>query len=210
MTADLPVVLDACILVQAPLRDTLLRLAEHPRLYLPRWSDQIIAETVRTLENRIGLSAQKTAYLAGQLREHFGDAWVTGYEPLIDQMANHPKDRHVLAAAVRCGAKVIVTYNQRDFPPSATSPWGVEVQGPSRFPRYQYDLNPQVIIDKLRAQSRNVGRTLPEQLALLRSAVLPLWTRFARTWESTWLHDPSFRRNCCPQQRLYVVGHTDS
>lgn len=63
MTADFPAVLDACVLVQAPLRDTLLRLAEPPRLYVPQWSDEIIAETVRTLENRIGLSAQKTAYL---------------------------------------------------------------------------------------------------------------------------------------------------
>ncbi len=63
MTADFLAVMDACVLVQAPLRDTLLRLAEPPRLYIPRWSDEIIAETVRTLENRIGLSAQKTAYL---------------------------------------------------------------------------------------------------------------------------------------------------
>ena len=62
MTADFPAVLDACVLVQAPLRDTLLRLAEPPRLYIPQWSDEIIAETVRTLENRIGLSAQKPAY----------------------------------------------------------------------------------------------------------------------------------------------------
>ncbi len=50
MTADFPAVLDACVLVQAPLRDTLLRLAEPPRLYIPQWSDEIIAETVRTLK----------------------------------------------------------------------------------------------------------------------------------------------------------------
>jgi hypothetical protein len=49
VTADFLVVLDACVLIQAPLRDTLLRLAEHPRLYVPRWSDEIIAETVRNL-----------------------------------------------------------------------------------------------------------------------------------------------------------------
>jgi predicted nucleic acid-binding protein len=170
VTADFLVVLDANVLVQAPLRDTLLRLAEHPRLYLPRWSDEIIAETVRTLQNRIGLSSQKTAYLVGQLREHFGDAWVTGYEPLIGQMANDPKDRHVLAAAVKCGASVIVTYNKRDFLPAATTPWEIEIQGPSTFLKYQYDLNPSVLIDKLHAQARNIGRTLPEQLAVLRAA----------------------------------------
>jgi len=58
--------------------------------------------------------------------KHFGDAWVTGCEPLIDRMNNHPKDRHVLAAAVKCGASVIVTYNKRDFPAATTEPWGVE------------------------------------------------------------------------------------
>ena len=171
MTAHSPVVLDACVLVQAPLRDTLLRLAEEPRLYRPRWSDEIIAETVRNLESRIGLSREKTAYLLAQLREHFGDSWVTGYEPLIDKMATHPKDRHVLAAAVKCGASVIVTYNKRDFPAAATEPWRVEIQAPSVFLKHQYDLNPPVVVYKLHAQARNLGRTLPEQLAVLRRAV---------------------------------------
>lgn len=63
MTADLLVALDACVLIPAPLRDTRLRLAEHPRLYVPRWSEEIMAETVRNLQNRIGLSAEKTDYL---------------------------------------------------------------------------------------------------------------------------------------------------
>lgn len=170
MTADFLVVLDACVLVQAPLRDTLLRLAEQPRLYVPRWSDEIISETTRNLEGKIGLSSEKTAYLVGQLRQHFGDCWVTGYEPLIDCMANHPKDRHVLTAAAKCGASVIVTYNKRDFPVTATEPWGVEVQGPSTFLKHQYDLNPSVVVDKLYAQALNLGRTLPEQLTVLRKA----------------------------------------
>jgi len=115
VTAASLVVLDACVLLPAALRDTLLCLAEPPRLYVPRWSEEIIAETLRNLEGRIGLSKAKTAHLAGQLRKHFGDAWVTGHEPLIATMGNHPKDRHVLAAAVKCGARVIVTYNKRDF-----------------------------------------------------------------------------------------------
>jgi len=171
VTADFPVLLDACVLIPAPLRDTLLRLAEHPRLYLPRWSDVIIEETVRNLQTQIGLPAEKTEYLVGQMRQHFADAWVSGYEPLIDRMDNHPKDRHVLAAAVKCGASLIVTYNRRDFPASATEPWGIEVQGPSAFLKHQYDLDPAAVIKKLRAQAHNLGRTLPQQLAVLNRAV---------------------------------------
>jgi len=54
-------ILDACILVQAPLRDTLLRLAEPPSLYQPLWSEEIIVEMKRALENQIGLPPAKTA-----------------------------------------------------------------------------------------------------------------------------------------------------
>ena len=133
MTADLLVLMDACVLVPAALRDTLLRLAEHPRLYVPRWSEEIIAETVRNLQNRIGLPAEKTDYLVAQLRKHFPDSWVPGYERLVASMDNHPKDRHVLAAAVKCGAQVVVTYHKRHFPAAATKPWGIDVQGPSAF-----------------------------------------------------------------------------
>jgi hypothetical protein len=65
---------------------------------------------------------------------------------------------------------VIVTYNRRDFPVAATEPWGIEVQGPSAFLKYQYEQNPSVVLDKLHAQARNLGRALPEQLAILRNA----------------------------------------
>ena len=158
MTPGFQVVLDACVLVQAPLRDTLLRLAEHPRLYLPRWSAEIIDETVRTLENRLGLAPEKTAYLVSELWKHFADSWVSGYDSLIDQMTNDRKDRHVLAAAVKCSADVIVTYNKRHFPSVAVDPWGIEVQGPSTFLKHRYELDPSVVIDKLHDQARNLGR----------------------------------------------------
>lgn len=59
---------------------------------------------------------------------------------------------------------------KRHFPPVATTPWGIEIQGPSTFLKYQYDLNPSVVVDKLHAQAHNLSRTLAEQLAVLRPA----------------------------------------
>src|SRR5712691_5105005 len=47
-------------------------------------------------------------------------------EALIDEMVNDPKDRHVLAAAVRGGAELLVTENLRDFPAEALSPYDLQ------------------------------------------------------------------------------------
>lgn len=48
MDADFKVVLDACVLANYAVCDLLLTLAEEPRLYLPRFSDELLAETRRT------------------------------------------------------------------------------------------------------------------------------------------------------------------
>jgi predicted nucleic acid-binding protein len=44
-------------------------------------------------------------------RANFGEAWITGYEPLIPRMTNDEKDRHVVAAAVQAQAGIILTLN---------------------------------------------------------------------------------------------------
>jgi hypothetical protein len=65
------VILNACVLVNAALRDTLLRIAEPPRLFLPHRSDDIMVETTRTLETKLGVTQEQSAYLVGELRKHF-------------------------------------------------------------------------------------------------------------------------------------------
>jgi len=178
MISGYQVVLYACVLVNAALRDTLLRLAEPPHLYLPRWSQDIMQETRRTLEIRLHLTPAQTAHLTAELETHFADAWVEGYEALIPAMSNHPKDRHVLAAAVRCGAQTIVTFNLKDFPADALAPWNVEAQSPDEFLIHQYHLQPEVVIEKIREQAAEHGgmerlltihgKTVPEFVSLLR------------------------------------------
>lgn len=48
-------------------------------------------------------------------------------------LANHRGDRHVLAAAVRGRADVIVTENLRHFAAYAPDPYSVEAQAPDEF-----------------------------------------------------------------------------
>src|SRR5215469_1371754 len=106
MNADFPAVLDACVLVPASLRDTILRCAER-RLFLPRWSKETLRELAATLQHKLGRSPQQVQHLLEELDAHFGDALVENYEPLVGVATNDPGDRHVLAAAIKCGAEAI-------------------------------------------------------------------------------------------------------
>ena len=99
MTGAPLVVLGACVLANFSLCDTPLRLAEPPRLFEPKWSEEIIRETTRTLELKLGWPHSLTTHLERELRSHFKEARISDYESLIPRMANDEKDRHVLAAA---------------------------------------------------------------------------------------------------------------
>lgn len=120
--------LDTCVLFKPLLCDTLLCLAEEGG-YLPLWSEDILDELRRNLIH-YGIAERATDYRIGQMTEHFPAAMVTGHRSLVSAMTNSPTDRHVLAAAVRGHADVIVTENIRDFPPAigSTSGWRIRTR----------------------------------------------------------------------------------
>jgi predicted nucleic acid-binding protein len=159
--------LDACVLVPMPLADLLLRLAEPVALFEARWSDGVLAEVTRTLMNRFGKSPEKARYREAAMREFFRDALVTDYDALIGQMRNHPKDRHVLAAAVTCKADFLVTFNLRDFPVNA-SPGQPAVVGPAEFLKGLWQMDPYLVEERIREQAEAIGispETLLDKLA---------------------------------------------
>jgi len=169
MISDFPAIVDACVLVQAAVRDTLLRLFER-RLFLARWTDEIIEETVRTLRDKLGRTPEQTDRLVNELRTHFADAWVEpGYRKLIPVMTNHEKDRHVLAAAVKTPCEVIVTYNLKDFPQEALKPFGIEAKHPDEFLIDLYYIDGEIVIHELHEQGAalNKPRSINEVLISL-------------------------------------------
>lgn len=126
------VILDACVLFPMPLCDTLLRIAEK-ELYRIHFSQEILDETTRNLVKKNRMSEEKAVKYQRQIKQCFPEAIVEEYEPLIPSMTNDAKDRHVLAAAVKIKADVIVTFNLKDFPKESLKPWGIKAQHPDKF-----------------------------------------------------------------------------
>src|SRR5205823_6445924 len=140
-----------------PLADTLLRLAA-ARLYLPKWTSQIMTEVNRNLVENFGLTDKQVACRESEIRRHFPESWVDGYEDIISAMRNHPKDRHVLAAAVRCNAELIVTLNAKDFPREALEPHSISAAGPSPFLRDLYELDPETVSTTIERQAAAINK----------------------------------------------------
>jgi hypothetical protein len=66
------------------------------------------------------------------------EARVEGFETLVALVTNDPGDRHVIAAAVKCGAEAIVTFNLRHFPDAALDTWNIGAQHPDEFVVHLY------------------------------------------------------------------------
>ncbi|MER0105366.1 PIN domain-containing protein [Corynebacterium rhinophilum] len=128
------VVYDANVLYPSTLRDILVRLAGSG-YFRARWTDKILDEVFRNLKsNRPDLDPTKLARTRTLMCQAVDDCLVTGYEDLIESLSLPDRDdRHVLAAAIRCGAQVIVTENKRDFPKTALMPFDIEAQSADEF-----------------------------------------------------------------------------
>jgi predicted nucleic acid-binding protein len=160
--------LDACVLLPMPLADTLLRMAETPRLYIPKWSDETLHEMSRNLIGKWNKTLEQANRREDALRKYFPEALVRGYGHLIPVMKNDQKDRHILAAAVASGTKLIVTYNSKHFPKNCLDPYEIECQGPSTFLISLYDLDPGIVVQKLGEQAQNIKHSLEQLLIKLR------------------------------------------
>ncbi len=138
-----------------PIVDTLLRLAETQTFYIPKWSSHILAELSRTLL-RFGFSKRQADRRIRTMAEAFPEALVHGYEELIPAMRNDPKDKHVLAAGVKCGARWIVSDNRRHFPAAALVPHKLECVTADAFLSLHLRSDPAMFTDILVQQAADI------------------------------------------------------
>jgi len=109
-----------------------------------RWTERILDECFRAIkERRPELSDASLLRTRSLMNAAIRDSLVRGYEDLISGLTLPDEDdRHVLAAAVRSGAQVIVTSNLSDFPADVLIPFGIEAQSPDEFVLGLIDLSP--------------------------------------------------------------------
>jgi len=166
--ARFSVFLDACVLVPIALADTLLRLAEAD-LYRLLWSERVLDEMVDAIEVvHPGLAAGSARARADAMQRAFDDACVTGWQSLESGIVlPDPDDRHVVAAALRGRADMIVTANLRDFPVGSLGDVGLEVQHPDDFLLNQLDLEPDRTMASLHHQADAMKRPAMTSAVLL-------------------------------------------
>jgi hypothetical protein len=152
-------VLDADVLYPSHLRDLLLRLSI-AGMYRARWTAAILDEAFRSLAaNRPDIDPSRLERTRERMNTGIEDVLVTGYARLIDTVSlPDPGDRHVVAAALRCGAEVIVTRNLRHFPASTLDPLGVEAQHPDDFVLGLLDTAPGVVVGVVAEQAAALAR----------------------------------------------------
>jgi predicted nucleic acid-binding protein len=127
-------VLDACVLYPAPLRDVLLSLADEG-LFMPKWSDHIHTEwSQNLLLKRPDLTEQQLKATVQAMNKAFPHANTHKYSSLIPGIhLPDPRDRHVVAVALKSQAQTIVTFNLKDFPPTSLHPLQLQAQHPDAF-----------------------------------------------------------------------------
>lgn len=164
-------VYDANVLYPAPLRDFLMHLAL-TGVYRARWTAEIHEEWKRNLLlNRTDLTREQLDRTSSLMDRAVPDALVSGYESLCSSLElPDPGDRHVLAAAIKCGASVIVTFNLRDFPEEVLASFEIEAMHPDDFIADLFDLDRAAVLQAAQAQRRSLKHpphTAREYLARL-------------------------------------------
>ncbi|MBK1439653.1 PIN domain-containing protein [Parapedobacter sp. ISTM3] len=133
-------VLDTNVIYPIEIRDLLFWFA-HFELFTPKWSKHIFDEWEEVMARK-GISEQEAKRRSNIANQAFPDALVTNYESLISTIdLPDEKDRHVLAAAIKVNANIIVTNNLKDFPKDYLASFGLTARSADDFLADIVDLN---------------------------------------------------------------------
>jgi hypothetical protein len=133
-------VLDTNVIYPVIIRDILFWFA-HYDLYTPKWSERIFDEWKRIMKEK-GVSEEEAFKRISKANLAFPDALVKNYKGLIAHLElPDADDCHVLAAAIKTNANLIVTNNIKDFPEEYLQSFGLNAKTADDFLTDIIDLN---------------------------------------------------------------------
>jgi predicted nucleic acid-binding protein len=151
-------VLDTNVIYPIDIRDLLFWFAAYD-LFTPKWSQQIFDEWGDIMKRK-GVHDEEIKKRLSKAQLAFPDALVDNYEPLVNALElPDQKDRHVLAAAIKTNANIIVTNNLKDFPKEYLASFGLTAKTADHFITDTIDLNTDLALSAFRALVLN--RTNP-------------------------------------------------
>lgn len=168
------VVYDANVLYPSLTRNVLIRLARAGLVQA-----RILAETFRSLaRDRPDIPADKLDGLRKAVCDAVPDCLVEGFEEIEScvQLPD-PDDRHVVAAAIRANAQVIVTFNTKDFPADELAKWDIEAKHPDDFVLDLFHIDAIVahqVVSDIAAATKNPPLTVADVVDQLERNGLPI------------------------------------
>ncbi len=166
-SAKFTAVIDANVLFPVVGRDYLLWLAIY-ELYTPKWSEKLLEEFSQVFVKK-GRSIESAERQIGHINKACPDALVQNHETIIPNITlPDENDRHVVAAAVKCNANVIVTHNLSDFPNDYLKTIGLTAIDPDNFIADMVDLSPQRCLNAFREMVLSKNKPPLEELEYLK------------------------------------------
>lgn len=152
-------VLDTNVIYPLLVRDLMFWFAYY-ELFTPKWSQHIFDEWDSVMERK-GIPEEERVKRINVANTAFPDAMVNNYEQLITSLKlPDEKDRHVLAAAIKTNANIIVTENLKDFPKDYLVTFGLSAKSSDDFLTDIIDLNPEKAVEAFKKLVLN--RTNPD------------------------------------------------
>lgn len=161
--------IDACSLAGTLRRNLLLSLAE-AEFFRIRWSARILDETEAAIGKILDArgyadAADRARRARAAMEAAFEEASVGALDGMMAAAAGFPDpdDAHVLAAALKTQAAVIVTENLKDFPAGVVAPLNIDVRSADAFIADTIDLDPGRAVAAIRRMRERLRR--PEKSA---------------------------------------------
>lgn len=113
-----------------------------------KWSQEILDELERALVRNFPGTEPEQSEKIRRMQGAFSEAVVTGHlDLLVELERTEPKDRHVLAAAIRAQSGALVTFNLKHFPADTFDVYGIELLSPDNFLLDLAEIQPRLTLD---------------------------------------------------------------